>query len=238
MLKKILILSLIIAAAAAAFYFWPRAKPIAANSALQANNKFFGERIVYAIKPAGTSEYNDLGLVDLWGKKMKLATFRTKVLNFDDTETIYSDPETLLPIRVERDIAMWPIKENIIEDYDAKNYSLVIKKIKKKDSEEQFFKADGPIHNAVILPFHLRTIPQLDIGWSMRIRLPQEFEVKVVSIEEVQVPAGKFKAYHFTSIPYKFDIWISADELRLPVKIKGAGGLGYTMLLKERSIKK
>ncbi len=238
MIRKTPILLLIILAVAAAFYLWQREKIVAAKSEPNAKDEFFGERIVYDIKPAGTAEYNDLGLVDLWGKKMKLATFRTQVLTFDDTETIYSDPETLLPIRVERDISMWPIKERIVEDYDPRSCTLVIKKIKKKASQEQIFKAGGPIHNAVILPFYLRSIPEFNIGWSMQIRLPQEFKVELAAVEDIEVPAGKFKAYHFTSKPHKFDIWVSMDKLRLPVKIKGAGGLGYTMLLKERSLKK
>ena len=50
-------------------------------------------------------------------------------------------------------------------------------------------------------------------------------------MEEIGIPAGKFKVYHFTSNPNKFEIWITQDPLRLPVKIKGAGGLGYTLVM-------
>lgn len=236
-MKKILIFILLSLAVIAAFYFWRRQETI--NTAVIVNNnEFSGERILYEIKPAGKAEYNDLGVVDLWGKKMKLATFRTQVLTFDDTETIYSDPQTLLPLRVERDISMWPLKEKIVEEYDPGNSTLIIRKLKDKEKDEEFFKADGPIHNAVILPLYLRSVKELDIGWSMKIRLPQEFTVELVSEEEIKVPAGKFKAYHFTSRPHKFDIWISTDELRLPLKIKGVGGLGYTLLLKQRSLRK
>jgi hypothetical protein len=51
----------------------------------------------------------------------------------------------------------------------------------------------------------------------------------------VAVPAGKFRAYHFTSAPHKFEIWITADELRLPVKIEGAGGYPYTLMMNKRA---
>jgi hypothetical protein len=51
------------------------------------------------------------------------------------------------------------------------------------------------------------------------------------------VPAGKFKAYHFTSTPKKFEIWISKDDYRIPVKIKGLGGYNYTMLMKNHYCK-
>lgn len=237
-MKRILIILLFILALAAGLYLWPRRQPVAANSADEVNDEFFGERLVYDIKPAGRAEYNNLGSVNLWGKKMRLATFRTQVLTFDDTETIYSDPQDLMPIRVERNISIWPVKEKITEDYDHRNFTLSIKKISKKRIREQVLKAAGPIHNAVILPFYLRSIPEFNLGWSMTIRLPQEFKVELAAIEEVEVPAGKFKAYRFSSAPHKFDIWVSADSLRLPLKIKGAGALGYTLLLKKRTIEK
>lgn len=235
MIKKILISALVFLVVLTAVYFWPQRKITGSADAIN-GGEFMGEKIIYEIKPLGSAEYNDLGLVDLWGKKMKLSTFRTRVLNFDDMETIYSSPQSLLPLRVERDISIWPLKEKIIEEYDPDNSSLIIRKLKGKGEREQVLKADGPIHNAVILPFYLRSIKELNIGWSMVVRLPQKFTVKLVSEEEIEVPAGKFKAYHFTSDPYKFDIWISRDNLRLPLKIKGAGGLGYTLLLKEREI--
>lgn len=237
MFRKVLIALLFLSAVVTAAYFW-----MLRNSAVSAGSidrgEFAGERIIYDIKPVGSAEYNDLGIVELWGKKLKLNTFRTRVLNFDDTETIYSSPESLLPLRVERDISMWPLKEKIIEEYDPDNSTLVIRKLKGKKEEEQIFKAEGPIYNAVILPFYLRSIKELNPGWSMVVRLPQKFSVKLTAEEEIEVPAGKFKAWHFTSDPHKFDIWISKDKLRLPLKIKGAAGLGYTLLLKERTLEK
>ncbi|MFA7272175.1 MAG: hypothetical protein WC090_05650, partial [Candidatus Omnitrophota bacterium] len=72
------------------------------------------------------------------------------------------------------------------------------------------------------------------IGSSFEITLPGEYTVRLSSIEDVTVPAGKFKAYHFTSEPRKFEIWISADKLRIPVKIKGLGAFSYTLEMKKR----
>jgi hypothetical protein len=59
--------------------------------------------------------------------------------------------------------------------------------------------------------------------------LPEEFKVTLISIDELTLPAGLFKAYHFVSTPQKFEIWISNDQYRIPLVIKGAGGLGYSM---------
>ncbi len=98
-------------------------------------------------------------------------------------------------------------------------------------------KKDGPIHNAIMLPFYVRRMDNLGVGWSTIANLPkQRFEIKLVSLEEVVVPAGSFKSYHFISLPEKFELWISADERKIPVKIKGLGGVGYTFVMKEYSL--
>jgi len=194
-----------------------------------------GEKIVYDIDPTGTSTYVDLGVKEIEGRAVHVSTFHTKVLGFNDTELIYSDPITFLPLRVERNIS-WPLKkEHIIESYDQMNFTNTITKYKKgKVVNEHLIKEDGPIHNAILLPFFLRTIKDIQIGWSFKLRLLKHFDVTLTSIEEIEVPAGKFKCYHFTSKPPKFEVWITQDELRIPVKIKG-GGFGYTMSMKAYS---
>jgi len=209
------------------------------SKTLSADPDYSGEKIVFAISPMGVAEYNDLGAVELEGKKVNLVTFRTQALGFDDTEKIYSDPLTFLPLRVERDIRMWLGREEIVEKYDPRRFTLTITKFKEsKQVEELLFSARGPIHNAILLPFSLRRITNLNIGWKTRIRLPNEFEVKLVSIENIEIPMGKFSAFHFVSTPAQFEIWISNDALRLPLKIKDSGGFGYTLLIKERKEKK
>lgn len=193
-----------------------------------------GERIVYAISPMGIAEYNDLGFTELEGKQVHFTTFRTQVIGFDDTEKIYSDTDTFLPLRVERDIKKITGDEYIVEEYDPVKFLLDITKFKSgKVVEKLPFSSDGPIHNAILLPFSLRKVANLDIGWKTYIRLPNKFEVRLTSIEKIKVPAGEFIAYHFTSSPAQFEIWISCDKRRLPLKIKDTGGLGYSLLIKE-----
>jgi len=192
------------------------------------------ETIKYNISPIGHSEYQDFGMVNFLGKKLKLVTFWTDVLGFCDLEKIYIDPKTLLPVFVERDLKIWMDKEYLTEDYDQKNFNLAITKFKnKKKVDEYLYDADGPIHNAVFMPFYVRTVREFKPGWSLEARFPGKFKVQLAGIEEVEVPAGKFKAYHFTSEPNKFEIWITADKARIPVKIKGCGGLNYTLEMSE-----
>lgn len=193
-----------------------------------------GERIVYGISPVGRAEYNDLGEVNIDGQKLDCVTFRAQAMGFDDTERIYSDKQSHLPVKVERDVSKWLGKEYLVEEYDQKNFVLTIDKFKNKKKVKQYvFKKDGPIHNAILLPFYLRTVDNLDIGWEIKARVPEEFTIRLESFEEITIPAGKFMTYHFTSTPSKFEIWISKDDLRLPIKIKGLGGINYTMVMKK-----
>jgi hypothetical protein len=196
------------------------------------------EKIVYAVSPVGKSTYNDFGVMKQDGRDVRLATFRTQAMGFDDTERITSDPDTSLPIRVERNISMWLKKEYIVEEYDQKAFRLTIKKYSgKKLVQTLTFQEKGPIYNAVLLPFFLRREPDIEVGWKKTIRIPGTFEVRLSSIDEVSVKAGKFKAYHFTSEPNKFEIWITCDEARVPVKISGRGGLGYAMEMQSREVR-
>ncbi len=196
---------------------------------------YTGESILYLVSPFGKSEYNDLGLVDLEGKKVNLVTFKTKALLVEDTEKIYSDPESLLPYKIERTISKFWGKEYITEEYNQEKFTVIIRKFKGvKLVKEQIIKANGPIHNAITLPFYLRRLPGLEIGWHFTTRVPSaEFKLELVSVSEITVPAGKFQAYHFKSTPDKFEIWINKNTPRVPLKIQSKG---YTLLMKKYSL--
>ena len=197
---------------------------------------YTGERVSYVISPFGKSEYNDLGVVDFKGKKVNLVTFKTKVLFFEDTEKIYSDPESLLPFVIERTVKKLWSKEYITEEYDQNKFTVVTRKFKRgKVIYERTTKANGPIHNGITLPFSMRRSQGLKIGWCFTARLPTEFKLKLVSIDEIKVLAGKFQAYHFKSIPDKFEIWINKDTPMVPLRIKGKGIFNYVLSMKEYS---
>ena len=204
-------------------------------------NKYVGEKIVYNVRMGnvtmGKSVFKRLPPVELDGKMANLMSFETSVAKFSDKEKIHSAAGTFLPLKIEREVSNWPFLEKISERYDQDKFTLTIIKNKGKSSEERVIRKDGPIHNSIILPFMLRDIPELAVGWSMTANLPsQRFEIKLSSLETLKLPSGEFKAYHFKSNPPKFEIWVSADERRIPLKIKGAGPLGYTLVMKEYSL--
>ncbi len=201
------------------------------------SHDYTGESITYLISPFGRSEYNDLGVVDLNGVKVNLVTFKTKVLFFEDTEKIYSDPESLLPYRIERAISGFWSKEYITEEYDQQKFTVVTRKFKGvKLIKEQITKAGSPIQNTILIPFYIRRHPDIEIGWSFTVRVPAEFRLELVSIDEITVPAGKYQAYHFKSIPDEFEIWVNKETPRVPIKIQGKGAFKYALLMKTYSL--
>lgn len=193
------------------------------------------ETIFYDIKPIGNSVYQNFGPIEYRGKKANLIIFKTEAPGFKDKEVIFSDRESSIPFFVQREISLFFRDENITEEYfPEEHYFNLTKFVGGKKVEESRISGKGPIQNAILVPFSLRNSSRLGIGSTFKVILPGEFTVKLVSLEDVAVPAGKFRAYHFTSKPEKFEIWISADDLRIPVKIRGLGGIPYTMEMRKR----
>jgi uncharacterized protein len=207
-----------------------------ANNAIA--NDYTGEKITYSISIGGTAEYTDLGTVDREGIPARAFTFKTHIGGLlDDFERIYAQPDTLLPLRIERDVRYLFRNEHMVEEYSPQTSSAVVRKyVHDKFIKEYRLNQEKPIQNAILLPFYLRGIPDLQIGWKIDIYISRLYTVTLVDIEEVAVPAGTFTAYRFISEPRKFEIWITRDADRIPIKIAGTGGYKYTLEMKTRSI--
>lgn len=196
-----------------------------------------GERIVYTIRPfGGRAEYNDKGIVELDGKPAKLTVFKTSYLGFEDTERIFCDPETFFALKVERDISGWLGNENIVEEYNQVDYTVTIKKFKDgKQVTQQLIRQDGPIYNAVTLPFYVRHISTPSLGWTFKFRIPELFEVTLVSVDTIRISGKTYRAYHFVSSPKYFELWVDSKNPYIPLKITGRRGLSYRLTLNEYS---
>jgi len=197
-----------------------------------------GEKIVYDIKYGdfhiGKSEFNSNGRYELNGKGLNLLTFETKLVNFWDKEKVYCNPETMLPVKVERDIINLFARERIVEEYDQANFIVQITKQKGKRQEKISIKNTAPINNPILLPHSIRNLVNFSVGEVFNVNLPNRFfKMHILDVEDISVPAGTFKAYHLESEPKQIQIWISADELRIPIKIEGTGIFGYTLLMKK-----
>jgi hypothetical protein len=157
-------------------------------------------------------------------------------------EKIFYDPESSLPYKTERTNSGFWIKEYRTEEYDQKKFTVVIKKFKgKKLVKEKIIKADGPIQNMNTLLFYLRKQPDLKIGWHFTAKVLNElelseFDLELISIDEIIVPGGKFQAYHFKSVPDTFEIWIDKNSPRIPLKITIKGIVNFSILMKGYSL--
>jgi len=204
---------------------------------------YTAESIQYLMKPSGESEYNNLGMVDFKGLKANLITLKTKVLFVEITEKIYSNPENLLPYKTERITKGLWINEYRTEEYDQEKFTVTIKKFEgKKLVKEKIIQSDCPIQNINLIIFYLREQPNLKIGWHFTAKVLDElklfkFDLKLASIEEIAVPAGRFLAYHFISMPAKYEIWIDKSNPRIPLKIILKNILDCSILMKKYNLK-
>ena len=202
---------------------------------------FTGESIQYGVQPVGKSEYKNFGAVDLKGVNANLITLKSKILFVEVMEKIFYDPEGSLPYKTERtNSGLW-IKEYRTEEYDQNKFTVVIKKFKGKkliQIKEKVIKTDGPVQNMNTLLLYLRKQPDLKRGWHFTAKVIDEFklsefDLEVLSIDEIIVPGGKFQAYHFKSVPGTFEIWIDKSSQRIPLKIKIKGIVECSILMKK-----
>lgn len=208
------------------------------------NYDFTGESIQYGVQPVGKSEYKNLGSVDLKGAKASLVTIKSKILFVEVAEKIFYDPETSLPYKTERINSGFWVKEYRTEEYDQDKFTVVIKKFKGRKLikvMEKTIKTDSPVQNMNTLLLYLRKQPDLKIGWHLTTKVPNElelteFDLKLISIDEIIVPGGKFQAYHFKSVPDTFEIWIDKNSRRIPLKIKIKGIVSCAILMKGYSL--
>lgn len=209
------------------------------SNAETSNYDFTGESIQYGVQPVGKSEYRNLGTFDLRVAKANLITLKSRILFVEVAEKIYSDPVSLLPYKTERSTSGLWFKEYRTEEYDQVNFTVVVKKFKgKKLAMSQTIKSDVPIQNMNLLLFYLRKQSNLKIGWYYSAKILDELkllklDIRLISIDEIIVPAGKFQAYHFKSTPDKFELWISKSAPRIPLKIIVKGIVHFTILMKE-----
>src|SRR3989338_5914769 len=110
----------------------------------------------------GTAVLQNLGETNINGQLLNTIIFRTDVGRFSDVETIYSDPKTFLPIKINREISNWFRKEVITEDYDQNNFTLTITNHNRAKEDKVTIKRDGPIHNAILLLYFGRNILKFD----------------------------------------------------------------------------
>jgi len=197
-----------------------------------------GESFTYEVKckdfKIGKSILTFNGEGDLDNKKVYHITFLTILPTLRDTEEIYADKNTFLPIEVHRKIRKRiGFSDNIIEKYDQENFRVDIEQKSKLRTNSFSIEKESPIHNVILLSYYYRTFENFNTKDRFKINLPTvDFEVAFKGIETIETHLGDYRAYAFTSDPPEFELWLSADEERIPLKIKNPGTLGYSLVIK------
>lgn len=199
-----------------------------------------GEKLIYSVYcqglKIGRSVLTFHGEERMEGKDVYHISFLTELPFFEDSEDIYADKRTFLPLRVSRLIRrMGSLTTRIEEEYDQDNFKVKIKKEKIFSSEEFTIKKEGPIHNPILLTYYYRAKPDILKEGKFKIVLPvADFNVELAGRETLTTSLGRFPVYLISSTPPKFTFYLTADEERIPVKIEGHNGLGYSLIIESR----
>lgn len=193
------------------------------------------ETIYYDVKlrsfKIGTAKMAYQGVVAKDSRQGALISFLTDVANFKDLENIYIDLDTFNPLFVMRKISLIIKKETIEEDYSRKRNCVIITK-NNKSKNSRIIASDAPLQHVISSIYYYRILKDFEVGKELLLNLPlYKLKLQVKRIEEVEVPAGKFKAFYIESIPSKYKFWLSADEKRLPLKVEGAISLAPAVMM-------
>ncbi|MBU1147312.1 MAG: DUF3108 domain-containing protein, partial [Candidatus Omnitrophica bacterium] len=197
-----------------------------------------GEKFIYDVKYKGLKVGRSIltfhGEEKLGDKKAYHITFSTNIPSLKDTEELYADKDTFLPIQVHRAIKKkLGFGDRIKEVYDQENFRVDVSSKSKLRTKRFSIQKDRPIHNAILLAYYYRVNNTFNKGDKFNITLPTfDFEVTFNGIEAVKTPLGEFQAYTFTSDPPKFKLWLSLDERKIPLKIENPSMLGYSLVIR------
>ncbi len=196
-----------------------------------------GETIRYQIKKLGLKvgdavlEYR--GLIEEEGRQYILLIFTADGFNFYDQEKIYADPQTLLPVRVERDLNIFGNKEKISEYYDQTAFEVrIVKPAKDGNGEEQILKKQGVIDNLYCFIYRYRSQGVFEVGKILTMSLPtKNVELKIARKADIKIGSESRSSFLMESIPSEYRVWFWDEEARIPLRIDGAVGFAKTQMI-------
>ncbi len=194
-----------------------------------------GEKVTYAIRKFGAKagqaslEFNGYGQLD--GKPVYLITFTARAFNFFDEEKIFIDPQTFLPIRVERDLNIFGKKEKIVENYQEHGKVTIVKQVGAKTIEKVLEK-QGSVENLYGFIYRYRRDGKFVIGDDLVMRLPtKDVTITVLKQDTLKAAGEVHDAFFLASDPAKYKLWFDSGEGKVPLRIDSGGVLGATSLV-------
>lgn len=196
-----------------------------------------GETIHYQIKKMGVKVGDAVlkyhGPVEDSGRQLILLVFTADGFNFYDEEKIYADPQTLLPLRVERDLNIFGKKEKITEYYDQAGAAIRVVKTKKDGTvKEQILKKEGAVDNLYCFIYRYRVQGTFDAGETLRLKLPtKDVELKIMRNVVIKVGSLTRDSVFMESVSGEYRVWFGSDAERAPLRIDGAIGFAKTQMI-------
>lgn len=197
---------------------------------------FDGEKLQYAIKKHGI-KVGEASLVfkaadTLNGKNVHSIAFTAKSLNFLDEETIYLDPATFLPLRVNRNLNIWGKKEKILEEYLPQEGQIRISKRVGDNLTGQILKKPGNIDNIYCFIYRYRLTGDTTPGSALNLHLPtKDVTIKVLKEDSLKVGKKVILSHFLQSDSKEYKIWLEVNENKTPLRIDGALGIGSASLI-------
>jgi hypothetical protein len=168
------------------------------------------------------------------GKGLYYVTFVTKVPGFDDMEEIYAYKDSFLPYKITRSIKRgncFPLK--ITEDYDQEKHEVRIKRAGVLLTVNDTIRKPRPIYNPLLLTYYYRMQSLSSLPASYPVSIPKaDFTIVLKGKQFVKTKLGGRVAYVFKGEPSKFTFWLTADEKKLPIEIRGHNLLDYSFVIK------
>jgi len=196
-----------------------------------------GEQLTYLVKTkgltVGRSTLTYQGEVELDGKSVHYVTFRTVAMGVDDTEHIYAQKGTFLPIKVRREIIKMGKRQELTERYDPAKGHVEIFDTASPTKPVQVYDKAKPFSNPILMTYFFRANePVFTQGKLYPVFLPKmQFDLTFIGEQDVSTPSGSFKSFYFSSKPDLFKFWLGQGADRVPLKIEQSGFMGYSMVL-------
>lgn len=206
----------------------------AVNSAAQEPSPFFvGEKITYVIKNFGIKAGEaTLVFKGPLADKTFLIVFRAESFNFLDEEKIFVNPETFLPVKVQRDLNIFGKKEKITEYYDPQKGVVRVVKVSGGKTTEQVIKKKGDLDNIYSFIYRYRRDGKFRIGDTLTMNLPtKDVEIGMLKKSKLKAAGKKFDAFFMQSNPKKYKVWFDSSDQRIPLRIDGSIGFGNTSMV-------
>ena len=142
------------------------------------------------------------------------------LLELDSKERVFLDSQTLLPIKVERDIVFFGKKEIIEETYDQERGKIKIKRKNSKEPEEMLSQ-DTPIHNILELLYFFPQDLVLEPDQWMIFNLPtQKIRIKMVKERVLKMNGIDWDTYFLVGRGAKrFSLWLDKEE-KMPLRLE------------------